>query len=611
MKKKLMMAALVAAVSLLAGCSQGSKQTEAPAQTETAAKAETEETKVTAEAATEEMAQGAEVMSEAEEIISEAAEAVEEAASEAEGIVTETLTEAEQAVEEAVSEAEAAAEELLTEAAEAIEAVTEEAAETAATEEDETVAEEVTEAAAEEVTEAVTEAAIEEETEAVTEAVTEEVIEAATEAVTEEVTEAVTEAVTEEVTEAVTEAVTEEVTEAVTEAVTEEVAEIDTEAVTEEVADETEEVTEAASEEMEAVTEAESESEEIAPLVRPTYAALDYVTLGTYTDLPVEIDPIEVTDEEVEESIRDRVLNAGIYDEMTEGTVEDGDIANIDFVGKKDGEAFDGGTAEGYDLTIGSGTFIPGFEEGLIGTAIGDTVDLNLTFPEDYLSEELAGAEVVFTVTVNSVQRPSEINDEVISKLTEGNYSTLDGYRAYVREDLEAQEKSLQDSQINLELMTQLYNTCTVNEYPVELVDYSIYQMKSYYQQYAEMYGMEMGDFLATFFGMDEETFNSEVEAAVTENLQQELILAAIAEQEKLEVSEEEYQKTCEEYALEYGYPDVETFQEAYPRDQIEHSVRMDKALAFVHDHALITERETEAVTEEATEEAATEEMTE
>ena len=103
---------------------------------------------------------------------------------------------------------------------------------------------------------------------------------------------------------------------------------------------------------------------------------------------------------------------------LTEGKVEDGDIANIDYVGKKDGTAFSGGTAKGYDLEIGSGSFITGFEEGLVGVEIGKTVDLNLTFPSDYGSEELAGKAVVFTVTVNYVNRPFEELNEETAKLS-------------------------------------------------------------------------------------------------------------------------------------------------------------------------------------------------
>lgn len=122
--------------------------------------------------------------------------------------------------------------------------------------------------------------------------------------------------------------------------------------------------------------------------------------------------------------------NAGsdILEEVTEGTVEEGDTANIDYEGKLHGEAFEGGTAKEYGSEIGSGTFIPGFEDGLVGVKIGDTVDLPLTFPENY-TEELAGKDVVFTVTVNSVKRMPELTDDLVNQITDGEYTDVASYK--------------------------------------------------------------------------------------------------------------------------------------------------------------------------------------
>ena len=156
----------------------------------------------------------------------------------------------------------------------------------------------------------------------------------------------------------------------------------------------------------ETTAESASESETASEAAeRPDYKALDYVKLGDYKGLEVTLASTDVTDEEVEQQVETNLNNNDKSEELKEGTVENGDVANIDYEGKLNGKAFDGGTAEGYDLTIGSGSFIDGFEDGLIGKKIGDTVDLNLTFPEDYSSTDLAGKEVVFTVKINSVKR--------------------------------------------------------------------------------------------------------------------------------------------------------------------------------------------------------------
>ena len=374
-----------------------------------------------------------------------------------------------------------------------------------------------------------------------------------------------------------------------------------------------------AEEAVESVTEASTEEEAVPSEVvelgeRPQYTALDYVTLGDYMDLPVEVDPIEVSEEEIDAAIESAVASKDLYEVLTEGKVQNGDTVNIDFVGKKDDVAFDGGTAEGYDLTIGSGVFIPGFEEGLVDANIGDTVDLNLTFPEEYGNEELAGQDVVFSVTVNSVRKMPEITDDLVSSLSDGAYSTVDGYREYQREILAGEMEEQQKAAIQGELMTQLYNTCTVNDYPQDLLDYSLVEMRNYYANYAQMYNVTLDDFLADYMGMDRAAFDEQAEAAVKQSLEQELILVAIAEQEGFaEVTDEEYENGCKEYSEQLGYPDVDTFKESYDKEKILMSLRMDRAIEFVRENALITvnEPETESELTEGPQEAITEAVTE
>lgn len=368
-------------------------------------------------------------------------------------------------------------------------------------------------------------------------------------------------------------------------------------------ADESEDITESISEEASEVTD-----EELAE--RPEYKALDYVTLGIYKGLSVVQEPVTVTDEEIEQEILSNVDAAGL-NHRTEGKVKEGDIANIDFVGKLDGEAFAGGTADGYDLEIGSHSFIEGFEEGLVGVAIGDTVDLDLTFPEDYGNEELAGQETVFTVTVNYIKETPEITDDLIAQLSDGVYTTVDGYRDYIREQLVSEKEQEQENAVDTELFTQLYNTCTINDYPQELLDYSVNSTTEYYKNMAEQYGMEFADFLQSYFGMDEEQFAEEVKEYVKQDLQRELILRAIAEQEEMTISEEEYLAGCEKYVKQGGYESVEQLEAAFGRKTIENQLLMDKAFELVKANAVIeepeteTESETEAITESAAEAAA------
>lgn len=382
-------------------------------------------------------------------------------------------------------------------------------------------------------------------------------------------------------------------------------------------AEETEAVTEAVTEAEEtgAGDEPETEETEAVP-ERPDYRASDYVTLGEYKGLSVNLDALKVTDEDVEEEIRYDVQMADALETVTEGTIQEGDSANIDYEGKLNGEAFDGGTAKGYDLVIGSNSFIDGFEDGLIGVAVGETVDLPLTFPENYFSEDLAGKEVVFTVTVNEIKRVPELTDELANTISDGEYTDAESYRNSVREMLEESNESQKESYIKSELLTQVANISKINEYPQEMIDYGFNNTVSYYKDYAEEYSMEYEDFLATYMGMTEEEFNEEVTSFVQQSLQQEMYLKAIAETEGMEISDDEYTAGCERYASDYGYETTEELIADYGESVIRISLLQEKVLDFLMDNAVIeveSESETEsseaaeAVTEAQTEEGTTE----
>ena len=337
---------------------------------------------------------------------------------------------------------------------------------------------------------------------------------------------------------------------------------------------------------------------------RPDYTALDHVTVGEYTGLTVTVDDIEITDDQIDARIEQEISDGGFMEEIKEGKVQEGDIANIDYVGKKDGVAFDGGTAEGYDLTIGSHTFIDGFEDGLIDVKIGDTVDLDLTFPEEYHSEDLAGADVVFTVTVNSVKRMPQVTDELVSSMTDGVSSTVDAYRETIKDTLTKEAEEAQLDTVRSELMTQLYNTCKVNSYPEDLVEYSKKEMRDYYEAYAQSMGVDFSEFLTQYFGMDEETFEQEVTTTIETSLEQEMILMAIAEKEGLrELSDEEFEAGCKSYAERMGYGSADEFKAAYDEARIRASIALDAAMDYVVDKAVIVkESEVEAISEKISE---------
>lgn len=357
---------------------------------------------------------------------------------------------------------------------------------------------------------------------------------------------------------------------------------------------------------------AESGAEEasVETRVRPEYKASDYIKLGEYKGLKIEVEPIEITEEEIDERVEQEIGESeeGL-DEITEGTVEEGDIANIDYEGKKDGVAFDGGTAEGFDLTIGSGTFIEGFEEGLIGVAIGDTVDLNLTFPENYGSEDLAGQDVVFTVKVNSVSRLKELDKALVIALTDGSLDSIEAYYESIKTKLEEEAKEDRDAETKAELLTMAAEASTIENYPQDLVDYEVESMTEYYKYYAEMYGTDFGTLLSYFLGTTEEEFPKVAEDMVKETIKEEFTINAIAEAEGLMPTGDEYKAACDALAETVGAESGEAMLEQYGEYAVNYTIAHDKVEDFLFENAVITEKAPEEDAEEDAEsEAASDE---
>ena len=335
-------------------------------------------------------------------------------------------------------------------------------------------------------------------------------------------------------------------------------------------------------------------TEEVKEIYFDEINADEYVTLGEYKGLQVVSNQQAVTDEEVNDYIEYLLsMTSGEKEEVTDrDVVENGDIANIDFVGKKDGVAFDGGTAEGYDLGIGSGSFIPGFEEGLVGVKVGETVDLELTFPENYGSADLAGAEVVFTVTVNSISREikPEYNNEFVAGLGIENVSTTAEYHAYLKMAMEESEKAYALQEMQTQLLTMAAENATVSGRPQELVD-KFYQVNVNNMTYqASSYGMDLMSYVSAMYGLDEEGFEEETLAAAEESAAQALVCLKIATEENIAVTEEEVEAAVENDYAAYGYSSVEDFKAAVDIKEYKDSLLLNKVVDFLMENATITE---------------------
>lgn len=357
-----------------------------------------------------------------------------------------------------------------------------------------------------------------------------------------------------------------------------------------------------------AVEEATEETSEVDLTYRPGYVASEYITLGEYKNLTVEATKEEITEESIEARLKSNVGNFGtkVMETVTEGSVQDGDIVTIDYVGKKDGVEFDGGSAEGYELEIGSGKFIEGFEDGLVGVKSGETVDLELTFPEGYQAEELAGQDVVFTVTVHEIKRmPEEITDDMINTGTSGKYTTVEDYREYIRSFMEEDAQEAYENAIINAVMTLVSEGAEISGYPQDLVDYCAASMKAYYEQYAAYYSMDMESFV-TSMGITMEEFEEEVLAAVERTLQAEFCYAAIAEAEGMEISEEEFKEVLDSYmtmytSYGYEYENEEAFlAEIGGENIIRTNLIQKKVQDFILENTIVNEAAKESEAEES-----------
>ena len=315
-----------------------------------------------------------------------------------------------------------------------------------------------------------------------------------------------------------------------------------------------------------------------------------YVTLGEYKGLTVEAEDTTVSDGDIDSYIQDALSSHGEMKEVTGRAAKLGDTVNIDYVGTKDGVAFEGGTGN-YDLELGSGSFIPGCEEGVVGMEIGETKDLELTFPEDYGNADLAGAETVFTVTVNSISEDSlpELTDEFVQSLDNGA-GTVDEYRENVRAELTEQNESSAKANQEADLMKLAVDNakCDESSLPEWLVSQNATEFKSSTESFVTQYGMTMDDYL-TQTGSDLETFESEAEEYGKEKAKSDLVTLAIAKAEGIEVTDKEIEDYYTKYASDYNAT-VEQIKKAIPENELKSYLLQQEVMDFLYDNAQLTE---------------------
>lgn len=316
-------------------------------------------------------------------------------------------------------------------------------------------------------------------------------------------------------------------------------------------------------------------------------AANEYVTVGGYKGIEIDkvADQEEVADEDVEDYIDS--IRYQQKEEVADRPVEEGDIANIDFVGKMNGEEFDGGAGEGYDLTIGSGEFIDGFEDSIIGHSTGETFDWNGQFPDPYTGNpDYSGKDVTFTITVNSISALPELSDEFVQKVSEES-KTVEEYKKEVRGILEESMEDNYRANLKSAAWDAVIEKAEVEKYPEDELKSMKEETIQYYKDQAEAYGMTYEEFVVQQTGYEIEEFEEKIGEAAEQTLKAKYTAYAIADKENLTPSDDEYEDEYKKLAEYYGFEDVDSLKEAVEEDQLKDMVVEDLVMEWLADHCV------------------------
>lgn len=316
------------------------------------------------------------------------------------------------------------------------------------------------------------------------------------------------------------------------------------------------------------------------------------VKLGEIEGLEVRIPRMEITDQDVERRLEDIRSRYAQLEEKTDEPAENGDVLTIDFAGYLNGELFEGGSGQDYSLELGSNTFIPGFEDQLIGAKVGEEREVQVTFPENYHAEDLAGREAVFKVTVKGIEtrKLRELDDEFAQEVSQ--FDTMAEFREDIRSNLVQMMEARKKELIRQEVLDKAIEAC---EIPLAeaVVNGQIERMMQQFAQRLSTQGLTMEQYYQFTASTPEELANDmrpEAERSAKVNF----LLEKLVEEKGIEVTDEEMNKQIEEAAQSMGVDAEQAKQNlAGIMDSLEFSVKMDKAVQYLIDHAKIEEYNT------------------
>ena len=325
-----------------------------------------------------------------------------------------------------------------------------------------------------------------------------------------------------------------------------------------------------------------------------TFTPYPEVKLGKYKGLEVAKEVEEITDEEVNKQIdvmRDH--QAKLIDTDENAVVEDGDFITLDFEGFIDGEPFEGGVGKSHPLTIGSGTFIPGFEEGLIGAKVNEERDINVTFPEDYHSKEFAGADATFKCKVLSIKHRElpELNEEFVKKVSK--FENIEEFKADIKKNLEAGAKRRAEDKQHREAIDQAAKDMTV-DIPLVMIENRISQMVNEFSLQLQTRGMTLESYMQ-YTGYDMDHLRENYRESAEDEVRTDLLLETVAKQENIEVDPKEVEYEIAVMAATYRVAPkqiVKILKENRQLSAISSNVRRRKAMQFIIDNMVKDETE-------------------
>lgn len=313
-------------------------------------------------------------------------------------------------------------------------------------------------------------------------------------------------------------------------------------------------------------------------------SAKKYVTLGEYKNLDVDLTVSTITDEAVEEEIQSTLEQNAENQEVTDRTtVQEGDIVNINMTATVDGEDFDDANLEDSDYTLGDNEYGEDFDKAFIGKNKGDTFDLTVTLPSDYSDDTYAGKEAAFNITINKIKKSvvPELNDEFVQSVSD-DCKTVDEYRKYVKEDLQKTADDDNESSAKEDLMALAVENATIKGSSDDTYNLYYNQLVNDYTSYAQQWGMTFDNFISQFMGMDEESFKD----FVLDQVYDIQVAMAIADKEKLTVSDKEYKTLLKQYAEDYGWNSTDELEKAYSKEYLKNNMTRDKVLDFLFKNA-------------------------